>query len=122
MSKAPTLALVEIEEPWSPAQATDRIRAIARGRLDLSYKQHALDQLSERSLIMGDLLFLLKNGFVYENAVEATRKPYWKYQIQCSTPNSNNREVRAVVIPDWKRNGIKVVTVMWADEPVIVGR
>jgi hypothetical protein len=58
---------------------------------------------------------------VFEKAVEASRKPYWKYQMQCKTPNSNNREVRAVVIPDWKRKGIKVVTIMWADEAMIKG-
>jgi hypothetical protein len=41
--------------------------------------------------------------------------------MQCTTPNSQNREVRVVVIPDWKRKGIKVVTVMWADEPIVRG-
>jgi hypothetical protein len=106
------------KEPWNPAQATDRIRSICSGVYDLSYKKHALDQLAERSLITGDLTFLLKNGFVYETPVQATRPPYWKYRIQCTTPNSKNREVRAVVIPDWNRKGIKVVTVMWADEPM----
>lgn len=72
------------KEPWNPAQATDRIRSICSGVYDLSYKKHALDQLAERSLITGDLTFLLKNGFVYETPVQ----------------------------------GIKVVTVMWADEPM----
>jgi hypothetical protein len=113
--------LIEVTEPWTPAQATERIRSIANGQFDISYKEHALEQLSERSLIMGDLLFLLKNGFVYANPEEATRKPYWKYQMQCRTPNSKNREVRVVVIPDWNRRQIKIVTVMWADEPVLRG-
>jgi hypothetical protein len=122
MTKPVILKLVEIAEPWTPAQATERIRSIASGNMCLSYKKHAKDQLNDRSLIMGDLTFLLKNGFVYEAAEEATRKPFWKYQIQCTTPNSKNREVRAVVIPDWKRKEIKVVTVMWADEARITGR
>ena len=116
------MILVEVPEPWKPAHATERIRAIASdARFNLSWKIHATDQLTERGLIMGDLHFLLRNGFVYEPAEEATRKPYWKYQIQCTTPNSKNREVRAVVIPDWKRKGIKTVTIMWADEPMIRG-
>ncbi len=118
MARPVEIKLVEVKEPWNPARATDRIRSIANGIYDLSYKKHALDQLADRSLIMGDLTFLLKNGFVYDPAVEATRAPYWKYQIQCTTPNSKNRDVRAVVFPDWKRKGIKVVTVMWADEPM----
>lgn len=113
------MLLVGVSEPWTPAQATERIRAIATDPgFMLSWKIHAEDQLADRSLIMGDLHFLLRNGFVYEPAEEATRKPYWKYQIQCTTPNSKNREVRAVVIPDWKRKAIKVVTIMWADEPM----
>jgi len=122
MMKPVTLKLAEIAEPWNPAQATERIRSIASGNVCLSYKRHALDQLDERGLIMGDLTFLLKNGFVYEPAEGATRPPFWKYQIQCTTPNSKSREVRAVVIPDWKRKEIKVVTVMWADEARITGR
>lgn len=115
-------APVEIDEPWTPAQATDRIRYIANGDFGLSYKVHARDQLEDRGLIMGDIKYLLQHGFIYEPAEEATRKPYWKYKMQCRTPNSKNREVRAVIIPDWKRRGIKLVTVMWADEPTISGR
>jgi len=101
--------LVEIPQPWSPAQATERIREIANAAFDLSYKRHALDQLAERQLITGDLKYLLQNGFVYEKAEEATRKGFWKYQVQSRTPNSHGREVRTVVIPDWKWRQIKVV-------------
>lgn len=116
------LAPLEIPEPWTPAQATERIRSIAAGEFYFSYKKHALDQIAERGLIIGDVTYLLKNGFVYEQPEESTRKPYWKYQMQCRTPNSKNREVRVVVIPDWKKKGFKLVTVMWADEPLNAGR
>lgn len=116
------MLLVEIEEPWSPAQATERIRAIARGQFDLSYKLHARDQMELRELVVGDVLHVLRHGFVYDAPVEATRKPYWKYKMQCRTPNSNNREVRIVVIPDWKRRQVKVLTVMWANEAMASGR
>lgn len=115
-------APVAIPEPWSPAQATERIRFIASGKFSLSYKNsHAHDQMAERDLLVGDVLYLLRNGFVYDAPEEATRKPFWKYRMQCRTPNSNNREVRVVLIPDLKRSGIKLVTVMWADEPMIIG-
>jgi Domain of unknown function (DUF4258) len=103
-------------------QATERIRAIARHELFCpSYKIHAKDQLRERGLIISDLIYLLQNGFVYDRPEEATRPPYWRYQMQCTTPNSKNREVRVVVIPDRQRKGIKFVTVMWVDEAVIRG-
>ena len=111
--------LVELPQPWTPAQATDRIRAIALGEYDLSYKWHAMEQLTERGLIIGDLTFLLKFGFVYDAAQPSTRKEFYKYRMQCRTPNSNNREVRVVVIPDWKRKQLKALTVMWADEPLV---
>ena len=111
------MKLVEVPEPWTPAQATERIRAIAAAEeMSLAWKEHAKDQLSDRGLIMGDLHYLLRNGFVYEPPEAATRNPFGKYQIQCTTPNSKSREVRAVVIPDWKRKSVKVVTIMWADE------
>jgi hypothetical protein len=116
------MLLVEIPEPWTSAQATDRIRAIARANFTLSFKEHALDQIDDRNLIMGDITYLLQNGFVYLDPEEASRKPFWKYQMECTTPNSGNRNVRVVVIPDWKRKGIKVLTVMWADEPLVRGR
>ena len=103
-------------------KATERIRSIASGEFYYSYKVHALDQIAERGLIISDVTYLLKNGFVYEQAEESTRNPFWKYQMQCKTPNSKNREVRVVVIPDWKRKGIKLLTVMWADEALAVGR
>lgn len=109
---------VEIEEPWTPAQATERIRSIASGEFYFSYKKHALDQIADRGLIIGDVTYLLRNGFVYEAPEESTRKPYWKYQMQCRTPNSKNREVWVVVIPDWRKKGFKILTVMWADEPI----
>jgi hypothetical protein len=114
--------LVEIAQPWTPAQATERIRAIAQGEYDLSYKLHAMDQLADRGLIMGDLTYLLQNGFVYSDAEASTRPTLWKYKMQSRTPNSNAREVRVVVIPDWKTRQLKVLTVMWADEPVVKGR
>ena len=78
--------LVEVAEPW-PARATERIRAIASSEdFTPSWKKHAREQLEERSLIMGDLLYLLRNGFVFENACPATRKPYWRYQNSMYNP------------------------------------
>jgi hypothetical protein len=73
------MVLVDIAEPWTPAQATERIRAIASGeQFSASYKVHAKDQLLERNLIIGDVVYLLKNGFVYERPEAAARKPFWR--------------------------------------------
>ncbi len=109
-------------EPWTPAQATERIRYLAKGGVDISYKRHALDQLTARGLIMGDVTHVLKFGFVYELAQPSSRPAFWKYQMESRTPNSGNRDVRLVLIPSWKSNHIKIITVMWADEPLAHGR
>jgi hypothetical protein len=65
---------------------------------------------------MGDVLYVLKNGFVFVPAKEATQPSLWKYAIETRTPNSGNRVVRAIIIPDVARVWLKVVTIMWADE------
>lgn len=102
-------------ELWTPAQATIAIRQCAGSDdLDIVVTAHAGDQMSDRDLLMGDLLHLLKRGFVYDEAVSATRG-FFKYAIEGKTPNSHGRSVRAIVIPSG-HCGIKIVTVMWRDE------
>lgn len=71
--------------------------------------------MAERDLIMGDLLHLLKGGFVYDMPVPATRDGFFRYAVEGTTPNSQGRSVRAIVIPDGGRD-LKIVTVMWRDE------
>lgn len=103
--------------PWNPRDATDRIRAIAQcDDLTLTYKLHAQERLSERGLILSDILYLLKNGFVHENAVPATRAGYNRYLMVSRTPNSGARTVGVVVIPDQSHKHLKLVTIMWIDE------
>jgi Domain of unknown function (DUF4258) len=111
------IALKNKPQPWKPADATDEIRRIARiDEMRLTRRDHAVDQMTERELIMGDLLYLLKNGFVYEDPEPSTQKGLYKYKMESKTPNSGDRSVRAVVIPDPKRCWLKVITVMWVDE------
>lgn len=76
---------------------------------------HFKDRLFERGLIEADLLHLLKNGFVYDEAEESSRPEYYKYSVEGTTPNSDGRMLRAIVIPD---GGcvLKIVTIMWKDE------
>jgi hypothetical protein len=76
---------------------------------------HFKERLAERGLIMGDLTHLLRNGFVYDAPEESTRKGLYKYRVEGTTPNSEGRTLRAIVIPS---NGcaMKVITIMWRDE------
>lgn len=106
-----------MKEPWSPAQATDELRRIARdARLSLAYKLHATKRACEREISTSDVLYVLKNGFVYHAAKTATRPDYFKYEIESRTPNSDGRIVNLVVIPDCNNMTIKLVTIMWKDE------
>ena len=103
-------------KPWRPAEATRRIREKVRtGDIELSYTKHAKERMSERGLLVGDVIHVLKNGTVYEEAEPATRDGLFKYVIECHTPNSSRRSVRLVVIPSPTSRSFKVVTVMWVD-------
>ena|SRR5665213_1610712 len=108
-------------QPWSPADATDIIRSIAKGDYILSQTEHILENLELRSLYMGDVLYVLKNGFVLTPAQSSTRKNWFKYRIDSKSPNSGNRFVRVVFLPCAKPNELKLITVMWRDEDTFKG-
>jgi hypothetical protein len=101
---------------WSPADATTRIDECARSpKLSLALTAHAKERMVERDLIVSDVLYLLRTGFVYEEGEAASREGFFKYRVEGTTPNSGGRTVAAVVIPDGGRS-LKLVTVMWRDE------
>jgi len=101
---------------WSKAQATDEIRAIARSRmLTISYKDHAVERIAERDIIIGDVLYVLKNGFVHMDPTPSTRPPHMKYAMEGLCPNGGSRALRVIVVPQ-KPAYLKIVSVMWVDE------
>ncbi len=106
-------------QPLTPSQATECIRQMARhDRLSLAYSGHAKARLAEREILTGDLLVLLRQGFVSCDAEPTANQNVFKYCIDSRTPNSGNRSVRAVVIP-YRQNatpGLRIITVMWVDE------
>jgi hypothetical protein len=105
-------------QPWSPADATKEINAVAvSDKLRITYTGHARQQMADRDLIAGDVLFVLKKGFVLEDGEPSTQAGLYKYWVQSRSPNSGNRTVRIVAIPDPRTFWIKVVTVMWVDRP-----
>lgn len=104
-------------EALSTKKATELIRSLATDdKLSLFYKLHAKEQMSARNIIVSDVLFALRNGFVRKEAQAATQNGFFKYAIESRTPNSDNREIRIIVIPDGKRKHMKLVTIMWVDE------
>ncbi|HCP81791.1 MAG TPA: hypothetical protein DIT67_09440 [Octadecabacter sp.] len=105
------------DQPWSPSDATNYIREIARHpTFSLAYKLHAKERMAERNLITSDILYVLKNGSVYQDASCARAAGHFKYEIECSTPNSGGRSIRLVAIPDYALKKIKLITDMWVDE------
>lgn len=104
-------------QPWKPADATDEIWKLAKSdQLNLTSSGHARDQLSIRDLFIGDALYVLKHGFVCDAAQESTQPSLFKYRVESRSPNSGNRIVRVVAVPDPNSGLIKLVTVMWKDE------
>jgi hypothetical protein len=103
------------DTPLGPREATERLRRIAWSNPDLRWTKHAKERLQGRGLLIGDVLHVLKHGFVYEPGEAATRPGCFKYKMESNTPNSTGRIVRIVVIPS-TTNGVKLVTVMWVDE------
>ena len=77
--------------------------------------------MAERGITTLDVMYVLKNGFVYDPPEPATRVGYYKYKMVNPTPNSNRREVRLVVMPSPQSAQAKIATVMWADEPMTGG-
>lgn len=105
------------KQAWTEARATNEIKKIAESDdFDLWITKHASERMTERNLIMGDVLYVLKNGFVKSPPRASTQNGYFKYLVESTTPNSDIREVGVVVVPDKAECGIKVVTVMWRDE------
>jgi hypothetical protein len=104
-------------QPWSPADATLCINALGKSDdLTFNWTEHAEDRMAERGLIVGDVLHVLKRGFVLDPYETSTRPNSYKYRIQSTTPNSGNRSVAVVVIADATSQQVKIVTVMWQDE------
>jgi hypothetical protein len=100
----------------SPSRATEQIRKKRNSEnFGIFWTAHAKEQMLERGLISGDVLYLLKTGFVYEEGKPATQPEFFKYKMDAITPNSNGRTVRAIVIPA-NNSGLKIVSVMWVDE------
>jgi hypothetical protein len=104
-------------QAWTPAVATRTINAIARNpQFSLSFVKHVKERLGERGLLISDLMYVLKNGFVYEEGQPSTLPGFFKYRIEAQSPNSGSRYLRVVVIPDEKSCQIKAITIMWRDE------
>ena len=108
-------------QPWKPSDATTVIRRIAAmDDFTLDLTGHARTQMRDRDLITGDVLHVLKFGYVYLDPEQATQRGCFRYQMESSAPSSS-RAVRIVVIPWEDPPEIKVVTVMWRDEATQMG-
>lgn len=107
---------IPFSRPLTPGCATEFIlRKAICPSLDLWLTNHAKEQMELRDLLVGDILHILRRGFVLEEGIPATQAGLFRYAMECTTPNSDGRTVRVVVIPS-TANSVKVVTVMWRDE------
>lgn len=104
-------------QPWPPAKATAYLNEIAKEKqCDFAYTVHARERLNGRNLLVSDVLFVLRHGYVYEDPEPSTLNGFYKYKIESQSPNSGARFLRVVAVPDRKSCQIKVITIMWRDE------
>ena len=101
----------------SPGKATQQINRLSKKDFfTLSKTTHAEENLTKHEMLSGDLLYLLRNGFIYDAPEQATQPKLWKYIIESATPNSGGRTLCAVIIPDIEKNHIKIETCYWKDK------
>ena len=72
--------------------------------------------MEKRGIIVSDVLFVLKFGFVLTTQELAIKSGFYRYAMDNKTPNSDSRDIRLIVIPDEMKSMLKLVTVMWVDE------
>ena len=105
---------------WLPEEAERKIHGYAKddGNLDLAYTKHAKTRMSERDIFISDVKYILAHGHIDEQPEHSTRSQdgYFKYKICGKSPNSGNREICLVVIPDIHKPAVKIITAMWRDE------
>ena len=99
------------------SEAADRIRKMAADRqCDVSFTKHASERIAERGLIMSDVLWVLRTGFVHDPAKESTVNGLYKYGIEGIAPNSSARAIKIIAVPDGAQNQIKIITVIWKNQ------
>lgn len=101
---------------WSPGMAERQLRAyIEHVDFDLSYTAHVRERMNERGIVLADIRHLLSHGHITEQPKKATRPGCYRYKICGKTPNSGNRRICAVVVPDVGKPSVTIITVMWED-------
>lgn len=105
------------KQPWSPADATACINLLAkRGIAGLHYTDHCKERMEQRGIVIRDILYVLKTGFVYEDPEAASREGFYKYKVEGDSLSCEGRTLRIIAIVDERKEEIKIVTVMFIDE------
>lgn len=79
------------DKPLSPREATEQLRKIGASDPDLIWTVRAKDRMRDRGLLTGDVLHVLKHGFVYENGEAATQPGCFKDKMECTTPKFSGK-------------------------------
>ena len=105
-----------MKQSLTPSVTTEKIWTLASGdNANWLTADHYKKQLNQRDIISSDIKHLLRTGYVYAEGTESSVSGLWKYRMEGKTPNSNNRTIAVVVIPDFSDRSIKFVTVFWRD-------
>lgn len=101
--------VLKFEKPLTPEEATNKIREIATDSANVSVTMHTQERMEERDFTMRDLLELLRNGYVDDEAQYNAEKNEYKYKIARVI---DSRTAAAItVILDNQR--LLIITIMW---------
>ena len=101
--------VLRFERPLTPVEATNKIREIARNSENVMVTTHTIERMEERDFSMRDLLELLRNGYVDEDAQYNAEKQEYKYKI-ARVVDTRTAAAITVIIDDQK---VLVITIMW---------
>lgn len=101
--------VLKFERPLTPEEATNRIREIASDSANVLVATHAQERMEERDFTMRDLLELLRNGYVDDEAQYNAEKNEYKYKI---TRVVDSRTAAAITVI-LNNQRLLIVTIMW---------
>ena len=104
------LLYLKFQKPLTPIEATNKIREIASCSSNVAITIHTEERMEERGFSMRDLLELLRNGYVDEEAQYNSETQEYKYKI---TRTIDTRTAAAITLII-NNNRLLVITIMWS--------
>ena len=95
------------------AIAQKRIRELSESTENITWTDHVLDQMEHRGITDGDVLRVLRTGYVDEDPIQTERGGEWKCKI---TRHARGGREIGVVTVIWHERRLILLTTEWEDQ------